>query len=70
MAEIKTRLEVTIDVRSNASEAVLFPHNEEIIDDLKRTIKDFCVGKSWYEEVYSDYEESDAVEIDIGVKEL
>lgn len=69
MAQFKTKLKVTVDVRSNASVAVLSPHNEELISDLKRTIKNFCVGKSWYKEVYSDYEESDSVEIDITIAE-
>ena len=68
MAAISTKLEVSVNMYSNASQADMDIHNKEIIDDLTRTIKDFFINKSWYTELYTDYDQSEKVGISIDTK--
>lgn len=68
MAYFKTKLEVTVNLGSNASEADMFDHNKEFITDLTKMIEEFYIGKNWYSELYTDYDKSKKVDISIDVK--
>jgi len=69
MASIKKTFKLEIEMRSQASEAAIYTHLEEFVEDFKRNLETLRTA-SWYKTLNTDWEESYTVDIETNMEEI
>lgn len=69
MAGRKKTFKLEISMDSEASEAAIYTHLNEFVEDVKRNLETLRMA-SWYKTVNTDYEESYTVNIETNMEEI
>jgi hypothetical protein len=69
MASMKKTFKLEISMYSGASEADIYTHLAEFVEDVKRNLETLRTA-SWYKELNTDWEESYTVDIETNMEEI
>lgn len=68
MGEFTKTLVVKIKANSDASDSAMHDYGTDLVDDIKSYLQDLRFD-SWRKEVWTDYEDSSLVELEIEINE-
>jgi hypothetical protein len=68
MGEFIKTLVVKIKANSDASDSAMHSYGEELVNDIKSYLQNLRFD-SWRQKVYTDWEESERVELEIEINE-